>query len=64
MKKMGSPCYGCPDREIGCHTDCEKYKLFINTNREVDRLTREAKSKVFKSYSRSVESRPSKIKEV
>lgn len=25
---MMSPCKGCGDREIGCHSKCEKYKAF------------------------------------
>lgn len=23
-----SPCYGCPDRAIGCHADCTEYKRY------------------------------------
>ena len=22
---MKSPCYNCPDRELGCHASCNKY---------------------------------------
>ena len=25
---MKAPCYGCADRRIGCHADCEQYKAF------------------------------------
>ena len=27
---MRSPCYKCPDREIGCHGRCEKYIAFAD----------------------------------
>ena len=23
-----SPCYGCADRHLGCHSSCEKYEKF------------------------------------
>jgi hypothetical protein len=25
---MKAPCMNCPDREIGCHGHCERYKEF------------------------------------
>lgn len=25
---MTAPCKDCPDRELTCHTSCEKYKAF------------------------------------
>lgn len=25
---MNVPCYNCPDRCVGCHSTCEKYKAF------------------------------------
>lgn len=25
---MIAPCMNCPDREIGCHGHCERYKTF------------------------------------
>lgn len=27
-----SPCINCPDRKVGCHTDCEKYIAFRAEN--------------------------------
>ena len=34
-----SPCFGCPDRVLGCHADCEKYNDFkeerIELNKEI-----------------------------
>ena len=23
-----SPCYGCPDRAVGCHDRCERYQAY------------------------------------
>lgn len=28
MNKGETPCYGCGDRFVGCHSQCEKYKVF------------------------------------
>lgn len=30
MKQPTSPCFGCPDRVVGCHTVCEKYIAYDN----------------------------------
>ena len=27
---MNAPCKGCPDRTLGCHGTCKKYKAFDN----------------------------------
>lgn len=24
----GCPCQGCGDRDVGCHSECEKYKVW------------------------------------
>ena len=29
---MSAPCYGCGDRQIGCHSSCEKYAAFNREN--------------------------------
>lgn len=28
MSTVEVPCYGCPDRIAGCHSNCERYKNF------------------------------------
>jgi hypothetical protein len=33
-KRPASPCYQCPDREVGCHSVCEKYKTYEKENME------------------------------
>ena len=25
---INPPCKNCPDRQVGCHAGCEKYKIF------------------------------------
>lgn len=27
-KDTSVPCYECPDRYVGCHAKCERYKMF------------------------------------
>lgn len=27
-----SPCHNCPRREVGCHSSCEDYKAWQDTN--------------------------------
>lgn len=31
---IDSPCKDCPDRKSGCHTVCERYKLFKEQTHE------------------------------
>lgn len=26
--KLDSPCHGCPNRTLGCHSTCPRYALF------------------------------------
>lgn len=28
-------CYQCPDRHVGCHSDCEKYREFTARKEEI-----------------------------
>ena len=28
------PCYECPDRHVGCHSECDRYKEFACKKRE------------------------------
>ena len=28
MKRPVAPCKGCDDRELGCHSKCDRYKQF------------------------------------
>ena len=37
-RKEYSPCYGCSDREVGCHSTCESYKVY-KASKDQDRET-------------------------
>lgn len=39
-QKNNACCYECPDREIGCHSKCEKYKKF---RKELDKKKKSIK---------------------
>lgn len=42
--RLIAPCYNCTDREMGCHSKCEKYKEYLVQNearREARQKTRE-----------------------
>lgn len=38
---MKQPCYQCPDREMGCHGRCERYKAY---RAEVDAIKAKRKA--------------------
>ena len=38
---MKQPCYNCPDREMGCHGRCERYKEY---RAEVDAIKAKKKA--------------------
>lgn len=31
---MNVPCYQCDEREVGCHSECGKYKEYIAENEQ------------------------------
>lgn len=38
-----SPCHKCKEREVGCHSTCEKYAEFRQRLDEINEREREAK---------------------
>jgi len=40
MPVASSPCYECPDRVLGCHGTCEKYKDFKDERIELSNQIR------------------------
>lgn len=55
---MNVPCHGCGDRQIGCHSSCERYAEYTNKliairkqkwfEKSVDELNYLAKAKTLK----------------
>lgn len=43
--KPNAPCKDCEDRHFGCHSECEKYKLWQTERMEKNRKCREEKTK-------------------
>lgn len=37
---MSAPCKNCPDRDMDCHSKCEKYALFVAENEHVKQQRR------------------------
>lgn len=44
MKDAKHNCYGCANREPGCHAACEDYKRFAQAHKEYKKLVHEAKA--------------------
>ena len=42
MKEQNNPCYQCPDRHVGCHSECEKYQTWNAAHIELNRQKRSA----------------------
>ena len=36
-----SPCYGCPDRALGCHASCERYAAYREQQERVYQARRD-----------------------
>ena len=32
--KLNTPCYGCTDRSVGCHSECDAYRDYQKRNAE------------------------------
>ena len=35
IRSVESPCMDCPDRHVGCHGECEKYKAYDAALKEI-----------------------------
>ena len=57
MSKKDNPCYGCPDRTMTCHGDCEKYAQKQARDEERKKRISEARRKEYGVYSEYVRSR-------
>ena len=42
---VSSPCKDCMDREVGCHSTCEKYIKYQKEKDEYNKKVRDAKSR-------------------
>lgn len=40
---MNAPCKDCPDRQVGCHSTCEKYITFAKEKREQNESIKKAR---------------------
>lgn len=40
---MNAPCKGCKERAVGCHANCEKYKVYRKKKDEINEKIRSAK---------------------
>lgn len=45
MKEPNNPCFNCPDRHAGCHSECEKYQAWSAEHIERVRQERTAKER-------------------
>ena len=52
-KNLLAPCKNCPDRYVGCHSQCESYKMFRKLKDIENREIREGKRLEKASYSES-----------
>ena len=43
--RVKSPCYGCQNRQCGCHSKCEEYKKYLDAHAEEIEQIREQKKK-------------------
>lgn len=44
ITKSVPPCGGCDDRTIGCHSNCDKYKIYRDSLDKFNSVCREAKN--------------------
>lgn len=35
---MNAPCHKCEDREVGCHSKCERYQQYAEHQREMYKM--------------------------
>lgn len=49
MSKPLAPCKDCPDREVGCHSKCERYTSF---RKELDEYNKAEAEDMIKKFGR------------
>ena len=42
--RTNSPCYGCQERSVGCHAECEGYREFLEIHEQEIEVIRKNKS--------------------
>lgn len=60
-----APCKDCPNRQVGCHSTCEKYIVFRKERDELNELKNKAKNdekSYYSGYNRSSMKRTQKSK--
>ena len=58
---MKQPCYNCPDRHIGCHAQCERYKAYTAEYQKQKR--QQEGDREFRDYTRERCERMRKLQE-
>lgn len=47
-----SPCYGCEDRHVGCHAECEKYQAWAERQERLREEDQERRNGEIASWSK------------
>ena len=50
VNRKNAPCYKCPDRDPGCHGNCERYKQWLIEDREAGELVKAAERQEQKTF--------------
>lgn len=58
-----APCKDCPDRQVGCHSTCEKYLTFRKERNELNESIYKQREKEYAEYQRYVQSLKRKDKQ-
>ena len=58
-----APCKDCPDRQVGCHSTCEKYLTFRKKRNELNESIYKQREKEYAEYQRYVQSLKRKDKQ-
>ena len=52
---MKNPCYKCADREVGCHSKCDKYKAWAKEEYALKEALYATRKKTARTYPISAE---------
>lgn len=58
-----APCKDCPNRQVGCHSTCEKYLTFRKERNELNESIYKQREKEYAEYQRYVQSLKRKDKQ-
>ena len=55
MERKDNPCLDCKDREVGCHSKCEKYSVWLDDLHKKKNMIKQNKQAYYLSIGHTID---------